>query len=498
MSCLLSAWPVPLRVPVAYWDRTRLKSPRPGFEVQNRDEARQADNAQAGNAQQIREIEGVSEYRLPNGIPVLLYPDPSLPQFTMNMTVMVGSRHEGYGESGMAHLTEHMLFRGTTTKLDIPKLLKDRGVLSMNATTSSDRTNFFETLPASDENLEFVIEFEADRLMNSLTREEDFESELAVVRNEFERAKTNPSEVLMQRMNAAAFEWHNYGKTTMGHQSAIECISLDDLRHFYQKHYQPDNIQIVIAGKFDQEKALNYLTKYFGTLELPDRELPWMYTREPVQDGERTVTLRRYGNVQIMGLSYHIPAVSHEDYAACAVWANILGATPSGVLYKSLLEKEIVSDIFVRCRPSHDPGLLTIMCSVPVESDLVEAKQALVHQVEQFGVDRIDEQSIRRAIASFTQKREQLLADSERLAIQLANWHACGDYRLFFLHRDRMEQVKVADVKRVAEKYFIRSNRTVGLFYPNEEKLVQARIPEVCCLEHLLAGYQGRESTFGG
>jgi len=224
---------------------------------------------------EVTSVEGITEYRLNNGVKLLLFPDDSKPQFTVNMTVMVGSRHEGYGESGMAHLLEHMLFRGTDRHPDIPKLLKDRGVLNMNGTTSLDRTNYFETLPASGDNLEFAIDMEADRLVNSWIRQEHLTKEMTVVRSEFERGENSPVAIMIQRIMDSAYQWHNYGKST----------------------------------KFDKEKALSLVTKHFGSIPKPKRRLPKTYTEEPAQDGERVVSLRRSGDVQYVGLGYHIPSV---------------------------------------------------------------------------------------------------------------------------------------------------------------------------------------------
>ena len=270
----------------------------------------------------VTKIEGIEEFKLDNGIKLLLLQDGSKPQFTINVTINVGSRHEGYGESGMAHLLEHMLFKGTDKYLDTPKHLKDRGVLNMNGTTWYDRTNYFETLPASDENLEFAIDMESDRLVNSLIKGEDLASEMTVVRSEFERGENSPQRVLMQRIMANAYEWHNYGKSTIGNRSDIERVPVDRLREFYRKYYQPDNIMVVIAGKFDRAKALSLVAKYFGVLKNPDRELPKTYTQEPAQDGERRVVLRRNGDVRVVGVGYHVPAASNEDYAACLLYTS--------------------------------------------------------------------------------------------------------------------------------------------------------------------------------
>ncbi|MEX2142011.1 MAG: pitrilysin family protein, partial [Pirellulales bacterium] len=186
---------------------------------------RQLAAADASAPKKIAGVEGITEYQLDNGLRVLLYPDQSRPKVTVNMTVLVGSRHEGYGETGMAHLLEHMVFKGTPTHPNIPKALQEYGA-QWNGTTSEDRTNYFETVNAGDKNLEFAIRMEADRLVNSRVKREDLLSEMTVVRNEFERSENDPSSVLYKRMIAAAFEWHNYGKTTIGNRSDIERVPI--------------------------------------------------------------------------------------------------------------------------------------------------------------------------------------------------------------------------------------------------------------------------------
>ncbi len=208
----------------------------------------------------ITSVEGITEYHLDNGLRVLLFPDPSKPTVTVNITYFVGSRHEGLGETGMAHLLEHMVFKGTPTYENIWGVLEDHGA-RFNGTTWVDRTNYFETMPATDENLEFGIKLEADRMMNSFVKREDLISEMTVVRNEFESGENNPERVLSQRMMATAYEWHNYGKSTIGNRSDIERVPIDRLQAFYKKYYQPDNAVLIVAGKFDEKKALEYITK---------------------------------------------------------------------------------------------------------------------------------------------------------------------------------------------------------------------------------------------
>ena len=184
-------------------------------------------------AEKVASVEGITEYKLANGLRVLLFPDPTRPKVTVNLTVMVGSRHEGYGETGMAHLLEHMVFKGTPTHPDIPGAMKERGA-NFNGTTWVDRTNYFETLPASEQNLEFALALEADRLVNSTIKAEDLATEFSVVRNEFERGESSPQRVLLQRMMSVAYEWHNYGKSTIGNRTDIERVPVDSLRALLQ------------------------------------------------------------------------------------------------------------------------------------------------------------------------------------------------------------------------------------------------------------------------
>jgi len=268
----------------------------------------------------VASIEGVTEYRLGNGARVLLFPEASRPTVTVNMTVLVGSRHEGYGESGMAHLLEHMVFKGTPGHPEVPKALRDHGA-SFNGTTNTDRTNYFETMPATDANLEFGIALESDRLVNSFVKREDLVSEMTVVRNEFERGENNPASILNQRIHAAAYEWHNYGKSTIGSRTDIERVPIGNLQAFYKKYYQPDNAVLIVAGKFEEPKALAIVEKYLGSIPKPARKLDATYTEEPPQDGERTVTLRRVGTVGSAGVAYHVAGGSHADWRRFPSWA---------------------------------------------------------------------------------------------------------------------------------------------------------------------------------
>lgn len=468
--------------------------------------ATEASSAEAASAERsielpekLDEIEGISQYQLDNGVKVLLFPDPSKQVVTVNMTVFVGSRHEGYGEAGMAHLLEHMLFKGTPSHPDIPKVLKDLGAgNSMNGTTWMDRTNYYETLPASSENLEFAIRLEADRLVNSFIRGEDLASEMTVVRNEFERGENSPIRVLMQRIQSAAYDWHNYGKSTIGNRSDIERVPVVSLRKFYRKFYRPDNVMVIVAGKFKTDEALKYVDTYFGALKKPDAPVPSTYTTEPAQDGERTVVLRRVGEVQFAGAAYHIPASSHPDFAAAKALVYILGDQPSGRLYKGMVESEIASNVYTLAYAFAEPGLFMSIAEVSVDNSIEQARASLLDLMEKsLSENPITQQELDRAVQKILKQRELESADTDRLAVSLSDWAAQGDWRLYFRYRDVIESLTVEDVQRVAEKYYVRNNRTVGLFIPSEES-ERAAIPESPNLQTMLDGYKGRKAVAAG
>jgi zinc protease len=441
----------------------------------------------------VTSVEGITEYRLDNGLRVLLFPDPTRPKATVNLTIFVGSRHEGYGETGMAHLLEHMLFKGTPTHPDIPGAMKERGA-QFNGSTWVDRTNYYETLPASDQNLEYAIRLEADRLINCPIKATDLATEFSVVRNEFEAGENSPERVLSQRMMAVAYEWHNYGKSTIGNRSDIERVPVDNLRAFYKKYYQPDNAMLVVAGKFDEKKAIEYIAKYFGSIPRPDRKLQETYTEEPAQDGERSVTLRRVGDVGVVGLVYHVPAASHSEFPAVEILAEILAAEPSGRLYKALVQTGKAAEVSVDSHAYHDPGALEITAEVNTK-DLAALEKvrdtmlAVIDQVVQGGVTA---EEVDRARQSLLKDRELAAADSNRVAVELSEWGAQGDWRLYFLNRDRIESVTPDQVKDVAVKYLTVSNRTVGYFVPTS-KPDRTPIPPVSDVAKLLEGYTGRQ-----
>jgi zinc protease len=444
----------------------------------------------------VASVEGITEYRLTNGLRVLLFPDPSKQTATVNITYLVGSRHEGYGETGMAHLLEHMVFKGTPKHKDIPQELTAHGTRP-NGTTWYDRTNYFETFEATEENLDWALDLEADRMVNSFIAKKDLETEFSVVRNEFEIGENNPQNVLIQRMMSTAYLWHNYGKSTIGSREDIERVPIENLKAFYRTWYQPDNAILVVAGKFDEARTLGRIQKLFGAIPKPTRKLPATWSVEPAQDGERNVTLRRVGDVQMVGAVYHVPAGSHPDYAAVSVLSFILGDTPSGRLHKALVETQKASGSFGFSWQLHDPGAMAVGATVRTDKSLDEARDILLRVVGEAAAKAPTAEEVQRAREALLKSWETTLRNSEFSAIQLSEWSAMGDWRLMFVHRDRIEKVTPDDVLRVANAYLKPENRTVGLYLPTQAP-TRAPVPERPDVMAIVKDYKGREALAQG
>mgnify|MGYP006273047949 CR=1 FL=1 len=456
--------------------------------------------AQEPGPEFVTEVEGISEYRLDNGMKVLLMPDSGRPTTTVNVTYFVGSKHESYGETGMAHLLEHLVFMGTPDHQDIKREISERGGFA-NGTTWWERTNYFQTLPAGEENLEWSLRMEADRMINSFIAAEDLESEMTVVRNEFEIGENNPFRVLLQRVMATAYQWHGYGRSTIGARADIENVPIERLQNFYRKYYQPDNAIVVIAGKFETDRALELVQQYFGAIPAPERTLDnrlWeTYTRDPYQDGPREVTVRRSGSVPTLMAAYHVPSALAEDFAAVEALSFILGDTPSGRLHKALVEPGIASEVGSIVFRLPEPSLLLVFANLPEDGDLERAREVTLDTLAGLEANPPTEEEVRRAVASLTSQMERTLNDSNRVGIGLSEWAATGDWRMLFLHRDRLEQVEADDVRAAAETYIVRDNRTLGRFIPDNEP-ERAIIEPAPGVETLLAGYEGREQKSVG
>jgi zinc protease len=396
-------------------------------------------------------VEGITQYTLGNGMRVLLFPDPSKATATVNVTYLVGSRHEGYGETGMAHLLEHMVFKGSTNHKNIPQELTSHGARP-NGSTWYDRTNYFETFSATDENLKWALDLESDRMVNSFIADSSLKSEFSVVRNEFEMGENSPSGVLMERVMSTAYLWHNYGKSTIGSKEDIERVPILNLQAFYRKYYQPDNAVLLVAGKIDEQKTLALVNERFGKIPKPTRMLEAPYTVEPTQDGERYAELKRVGDVQVASCGYHIPSGAQEDYAAVQLLADILTDEPSGRLYKALVETKKATGGFGFSFELKDPGFMYFSYDVLKEKSLDDAKKTMLDILDNLGKNPITQAELDRAKNKFAKDFDQTYNNSNSVGLTMSEYIAQGDWRLWFLLRDRVAKVSVADVNKVVSK----------------------------------------------
>ena len=444
----------------------------------------------------VTTVEGITEYRLGNGLRVLLFPDQSKPNITVNITYLVGSRMENYGETGMAHLLEHMVFKGTDRHPDVPKVLNALGA-RFNGSTSYDRTNYFITFPATAENLEKALDLEADRMVNSHVWRKDLDTEMTVVRNEFESGENSPDRVTIERTISAAFDWHNYGKSTIGSRSDIENVDIAHLQAFYRTYYQPDNAVLLVSGKIDPTTTLAQINRLFGTLPRPTRVIQKTYTLDPTQDGERSVTVRRIGDTQLVLALYHIAAGSHPDFAALSVLAQVMADTPSGRLSKALVDSKKATDVFPYPMAGKEPGFLLFGAQVAKDGNLEAAKETLLQVLEQGAATAVTQEETDRAKQQILKSIELVLNENDHLGVRLSESIAQGDWRLFFLQRDQVQAVTAADVQRVLQTYLKPSNRTLGQFIPTPT-MDRASIPATPDVDLLVKDYKGRVAAAEG
>lgn len=417
---------------------------------------------------EITHVQGITEYQLDsNGLRILFAPDDSKPTTTVNMTYLVGSRHENYGQTGMAHLLEHMLFKGTPTTRNALAEFSRRG-LQANGSTSTDRTNYYASFAANPETLDWYLGWQADAMVNSLIAREDLDTEMTVVRNEMESGENSPFRILWQKMLSAAYQWHNYGKTPIGARSDVEGVDIAQLQAFYREYYQPDNAVLIVSGQFDPQRTLDHIARVFGPIPKPTRILPAQYTVEPVQDGERRVTLRRTGGSPLAAAMYHISPGAHPDFAAIDLATTIIADTPSGRLYKAMVPTGLATSVFGFAMDQFDPGTVMFGAEIAPKADQAKALATLSETIESIQTTPFTEEELKRARSQWLKAWDQTYADPQRVGTVLSETIAMGDWRMFFKQKVLIETVTLADVQRVAQAYFVQANRTEGVYIPTD------------------------------
>lgn len=470
--------------------RTEVPAQAAGTPPASAPAAAQASPRVAGVQQVGQAIHGVTEYRLDNGLTVLLAPDESRPTMTINLTYRVGSRHEGPGEAGMAHLLEHMLFKGTEKTPDPKKELTRRGI-EWNGTTWYDRTNYFGQFNASDATRDWMLGWLADTMTNVRIDAGKLKSERPVVINEMQASENRPATVLYQQLMNTAYGFHPYGRSVIGALSDLDAVAPANLQAFYKTYYRPDNAVLVITGQMDVPSTLEAVVKAFGGIHRPDTPVPVPYTLDPVQQGEREVVLRRTGGVPLLLAGYHTPAGAERDTVALSMLAGMLTREPDGPLYQKLVKTGQAVSLGASTTDLYDPGMLVLAATLADEG-----KQKVVWDTMRQVLEQelpLTQESLDRTRQDVKNGIQRMLEDPEALAMALTESVAQGDWRLLFAQPDWAETMTLDEIRAAGRRWLVRDNRTLAWYLPTTEP-VRAPAPSRPDIAALLKDHPWKQS----
>ncbi|TAG26749.1 MAG: insulinase family protein [Burkholderiales bacterium] len=455
----------------------------------------------------VRELGDVREYSLPNGLQVLLLKDTQRPAMSVNITYRVGSRHEGLGEYGAAHLLEHMLFKpsgpGTPPKYNDAKTSMQALGMRWNGTTSYDRTNYFAHFVTDDgklpERLDFMMGWLAAMMTQARFTPEDLKSEMTVVRNEFERGDNEAGRILGDRMRSAAYTTHGYGHPVIGTRADIENIPHSRLMDFYKLHYRPDNATLIVAGDFNPNEVKTRIAREFSGIAKPTTPLPQTYSAEPPQEGEKQVILRRAGGLASAAVAYHGPAGPTREGIAATLLATTIGQE-GGPLAKGLTMQKLAVTEWAYYRGQREPSQIWAGIGLPEreanESDAqyeVKALSSAAALAKVMEVYRPTAAELEIARGSIMAAQRAMFRDSERMAMMLSEAVASGDWRLLWSSRELLAQITLDEVHKIAATYLVPSNRTSGLFLPlatgsTPVRAPQTNAPDAASVAQLITG----------
>ena len=407
---------------------------------------------------------GVQETVLPNGLTVLVKEVRSAPVVSFSVWYRVGSRNEHTGITGVSHLLEHMMFKGTQQHQvgEIARALFLNGA-TFNASTYYDWTNYYATL-ASDR-LELAVEIEADRMVNSRVDKADLDLEMTVVRSELEGGENNPGRLLWQATVAAALQAHPYRWPVIGWRSDVENVPRDAIYAYYRAHYGPNNAVAVVVGDVDAARAVALVEKHFGGIpRIPDP--PPVYTTEPPQRGERRITVRRAGSLPMVMIAWRAPEAGHPDGYALDVLGTVLGEGRTSRLYQALVETGLASRADAGAPSLRDPFIFYVSATARPGVTAERLEAALLAEVDKITTEPVrDEElarTLRRAEADFVFQTNSVTAQAR----QLGYWAMVNDWRYLGTYLDRLRPLTPADVQAVAQRYFVTDARTTGWFVP--------------------------------
>jgi zinc protease len=438
------------------------------------------------NVEKIDSFRGIDQYRLKsNDMTILLMPDHSSPVFTFMVVYHVGSRNEAPGNTGSAHLLEHMIFNKSTENFGRAKghktfqeVLYEAGCdySSTNMTTWNDRMNGYSTLPSGK--LELAMQIEADRLGRALILDSERQSEMSVVRNEYEIGENNPSQALSKAVVGAAIVAHPYHWDTIGYRSDIEGVTTEKLREHYKTFFYPNNSEAILVGDFDTEKALAMFDHEFGGFKKSEKPIPQVITVEPPQEGERRVVVTRPGSVGIVMIAYLRPGATHPDYIATDVLADILADGVNSRLYRTLVDKGLATDVNANNYPLRDPYPMLIDATLAPGKTHAEVEEALKTALADIAANGITGEELKAAQQRIEVSVVRSRDGTYNFTSNLGEAVASADWKWFLTYIDNLKAVGVNDVKRVAATYLVPEHATVGWFVPGPTK-PQAPMNEV-------------------
>ncbi|QQR58590.1 MAG: insulinase family protein [Candidatus Melainabacteria bacterium] len=417
---------------------------------------------------------GISEYKLAsNDLQILLLERHSLPVLLCNMVYHVGSRNEAVGYTGSTHFLEHMLFKGTLAhdplqKTGIDDILKTVGGVN-NATTSRDRTNYYELVPANQ--LDLALDIESDRMRNALIRDPDRRSEMTVVRNELEIGDDSPDELLDNGLYATAFKEHPYHHPVIGWRSDVENVPTERLRKFYQDFYWPNNATLILVGDFNKDEALKKIDKYFSVIPKSEKPIGDIYTFEPKQEGERRFVIKRGAETPRMVLGFRAPQAVHDDQFAIGIIESVLGnsAKRSSRLYKALIDTGLANYVGAYTSTYKDPGLFVVSAQANVGADLKVLESVINKELDRLKKEPITKEELDRAKKSIVNGILTGMDDPMSLCFQFTEAVGFGSWKFWVDYPKNIEKVTVEEVQKAAQKYFVQDSSTVGYYYPKPE-----------------------------
>ncbi len=417
----------------------------------------------------VKSLGGIDEYRLDsNGLTVLLAPDHSAPVVTYQVTYRVGSRNEVTGTTGATHILEHLMFKGSDNfndpKRNSVKQFLEKVGGQFNASTAVDRTNYFATL--GRESLEGYIAVEADRMRHLWLHEADRQSEMTVVRNEYERGKNDPDSVLVEEVTAAAYVALPYHHPTIGWRSDIEGVPIQKLHEFYDTFYWPNNATVTVVGDVEPATTLGLIKKYYGAYAHSPQPIPVIYTEEPMQTGPKRVVIKRPGELGTVLIAHKVPDGRDADQAALEMLDAILSSGKNARLYRALVDKGLALNAGAGTDLHRDLSLHTIYAALAPGSSHEDVEAALLAELEKIKTKGVTAAEVARVkqqyIAADAYKRDGTAA----VASEINEWIGIGDWTLYVTFPQKVQQVTPTDVQRVAKQYLSEDASTTGWFVP--------------------------------